>query len=54
MPKPDVSEKRKTKILSAAREIFARKPLKDVKMQDIAHSGESDHSFRLMPITQSG
>ena len=36
MPKPDVSEQRKTKILSAAREIFARKPLKDVKVQDIA------------------
>ena len=36
MPKPDVSEQRKTKILSAAREIFARKPHKDVKMQDIA------------------
>lgn len=36
MPKPDVSEQRKAKILSAAREIFARKPLKDVKMQDIA------------------
>ncbi|MDO9299944.1 MAG: TetR/AcrR family transcriptional regulator, partial [Anaerolineales bacterium] len=36
MPKPDVSEERKEKILNAARKIFARKPLKDVKMQDIA------------------
>ncbi len=36
MPKPDVSGQRKEKILNAAREIFARKPLKDVKMQDIA------------------
>jgi len=36
MPKPDVSEQRKKKILAAAHEIFARKPLNDVKMQDIA------------------
>jgi len=36
MPKPDVSEQRKSKILAVAREIFSRKPLKDVKMQDIA------------------
>lgn len=36
MPKPDVSDQRKEEILAAAREIFARKPLKDVKMQDIA------------------
>jgi AcrR family transcriptional regulator len=36
MPKPDVSDRRKEEILAAAREIFARKPLKDVKIQDIA------------------
>jgi AcrR family transcriptional regulator len=36
MPKPDVSEQRKSKILAVAREIFSHKPLKDVKMQDIA------------------
>jgi len=36
MPKPDVSDQRKEEILNAAREIFARKPLKDVKIQDIA------------------
>jgi AcrR family transcriptional regulator len=36
MPKPDVSDQRKEEILSAAREIFARKPLNDVKIQDIA------------------
>jgi AcrR family transcriptional regulator len=36
MPKPDVSDQRKEEILAAAREIIARKPLKDVKMQDIA------------------
>ncbi|MDD2922268.1 MAG: TetR/AcrR family transcriptional regulator [Anaerolineales bacterium] len=36
MPRPDVSDKRKAKILKVARDIFARKPLKDVKMQDIA------------------
>jgi AcrR family transcriptional regulator len=36
MPKPDVSDQRKEEILGAAREIFARKPLKDVKMKEIA------------------
>lgn len=36
MPRPNVSDKRKAKILKVAREIFARKPLRDVKMQDIA------------------
>ncbi len=36
MPKPDVSDQRKEEILAAAREIFARKPLNDVKIQDIA------------------
>jgi AcrR family transcriptional regulator len=36
MPKPDVSDQRKEEILNAAREIFAQKPLKDVKIQDIA------------------
>lgn len=36
MSRPDVSDQRKAKILKVAREIFARKPLKDVKMQDIA------------------
>ncbi len=36
MPKPDVSNQRKEEILAAAREIFARKPLDDVKIQDIA------------------
>jgi AcrR family transcriptional regulator len=36
MPRPDVSDERKAKILKVAREIFTRKPLKDVKMQEIA------------------
>jgi len=36
MPKPDVSDQRKEEILTAAREIFAQKPLSDVKMQEIA------------------
>ena len=40
MPKPDVSDQRKEEILNAAREIFARKPLKDVKIQDIARKAE--------------
>lgn len=36
MPRPDVSNQRKAKILEVARKIFAHKSLKDVKMQDIA------------------
>jgi len=36
MPRPNVSDQRKTKILEVARKIFAHKSLKQVKMQDIA------------------
>lgn len=36
MPRPDVSQARKTQILDAARRIFAAKPFSEVKMQDIA------------------
>ena len=40
MPRLNVSDQRKAKILKVAREIFARKPLKDVKMQEIARKAE--------------
>jgi len=36
MPRPNVSDQRKTKILEVARKIFAHKSLNEVKMQDIA------------------
>ncbi len=36
MPRPNVSEQRRTRILAVARKLLARKPLKHIKMQDIA------------------
>ncbi len=38
MPRPDVSDRRRTRILTVARKTLASKPLKHVKMQDIART----------------
>ncbi len=40
MPRPDVSEARKTQILQAAQRVFARRPFLEVTMQEIAQEAE--------------